>query len=264
MQRPHRSRILLRVVSTFAALAVVAVVVTVATPDHDVVQGQAAPAPTAPAPSDATLPSSEACARDVPRSGFEPRPDNSRANATTPPPGYRVPDWAGDGYAPEFNERIIPRIDGAYTGTTDEILQWGACKWGFAPDVVRAMAVEESNWNQWKEGDISRDDDDCVPGAESPCPTSFGILQVKHLFRPGSYPLSAQSTAFNVDYALAVIRGCYEGWVVYLAEEGDGYTRGDIWGCVGWHFSGHWYDAGATDYIARVREALDEASWQGW
>jgi hypothetical protein len=65
-------------------------------------------------------------------------------------------------------------------------------------------------------------------------------MQLKHSTLPGSYPLSVQSTAFNVDYYGARIRSCYEGWVTYLYNDSDGdYHPGDVWGCVGWHWSGH-------------------------
>jgi hypothetical protein len=44
-------------------------------------------------------------------------------------------------------------VDGQYTGTTDQIMQWGTCKWGLDPDVARANAVSETNWNQGSVGD---------------------------------------------------------------------------------------------------------------
>jgi hypothetical protein len=261
-RQPLPTRPLVRVLALVVALAVVAavatVVVTVVVGAPDADRSRVEP----PAPTGTALPSSADCAAAVPRTGFEPRPENAPANRTTPPPGHRVPDWPGDGYAPGLNAQILPRIDGAYTGTTDEILQWGACKWGLPSAVVRAMAVEESNWDQRMSGDVSDDDADCVPGDEAPCATSFGILQVKHLFRPGSYPLSRESTAFNVDYALGAVRGCFEGHVVYLQPYG--YRSGDLWGCVGWHFSGEWYDAESRDYVERVRSAMDAAAWQSW
>lgn len=206
------------------------------------------------------LPTSQECAARVTRRGVEQRPENARANATTGSAGV-VPAWPENGYSPELNARIVPRIDGAYTGTTDEILEWGACKWGFEPDVVRAMAVEESGWLQSTAGDVSDEQSDCVEGAFAPCPTSFGIMQVKHLFRPGSYPLSAQSTAFNVDYALGAVRACYEGWVIYLD---NGYAAGDVWGCLGWHFSGGWRDPLALGYVSRVRQEQAEQAWTRW
>lgn len=208
----------------------------------------------------ATLPSSEQCAKRT-KAGKETRPMNVVANTSTPPRDYRVPAWTPHGYAPEFNAVIVARIDGQFTGTTDQIIAWGACRWGFDADVARAVAMEESTWRQSTAGDLTEDPAQCVGGARPPCPTSFGLMQLKHTFRPGSWPYSQQHTAFNVDYALGVIRGCYEGWVVYLE---NGYRAGDLWGCLGWHFSGEWKDPGATDYIARVRERLRQRGWEEW
>lgn len=200
------------------------------------------------------------CAAQV-RPGREVRPENTAANHAMPPAGYRIPDWPADGYAPQFNAVIVPRIGGRFTGTTDQILAWGACRWGLPADVVRAMAVEESDWVQSTTGDVSDDPEACVGGAQPPCPASFGILQLKARYRPGSWPYSQQDTAFNVDYALGVIRGCYDGWVTYLH---GGYRAGDLWGCLGWHYSGEWRDADALGYIARVRSALAAAPWRSW
>ena len=51
----------------------------------------------------------------------------SRARSRTPRRGRR-------------NDK--PRITGNFTGTTDEIIQWAACKWGWSDNVVRAQAVD--------------------------------------------------------------------------------------------------------------------------
>ena len=43
-----------------------------------------------------------------------------------------------------------------------------------------------------------------------------------------------------------------------------GYPRyhvGDIWGCVGSHYSGGWYDRVATNYINRVKTDLANKVW---
>lgn len=86
-------------------------------------------------------------------------------------------------------------------------------------------------------------------------------MQLKHTALPGSYPLSQQNTAFNVDYYGARIRACYEGWVTYLH---DGYGPGDLRDCVGWHWSGHWKDDGSQRYIQRVDHYLDSKPWLAW
>ena len=189
-------------------------------------------------------------------SGDEARPENTESNHSVPT-GLDLPPWPGF-WASGANRMFVPRIDGQFTGTTDQIIVWGACKWGIEDDLVRAMAMEESTWRQAKVGDFVSDPALCVGGHSLPCPTSFGLLQLKHTTRPGSWPDSQQDTAFNVDYSLAVLRGCFEGWVTYLH---NGYGAGDLWGCVGWHYSGEWKDSAALGYIGRVRHHLDERSW---
>jgi hypothetical protein len=34
-----------------------------------------------------------------------------------------------------------------------------------------------------------------------------------------------------------------------------------LWGCIGMHFSGSWYDSGATNYISQVQAALASQPW---
>ncbi len=109
-----------------------------------------------------------------------------------------MPIW--DDFTEQANRQLVPRIDGDFTGTTGEILTWGAGKWGLDADILGAVAVQESHWRQNTLGDKSDDVKDCVGGATPPCPTSFGIMQLKYTYLVGSYPLSQRSTAFNVDY----------------------------------------------------------------
>jgi len=146
---------------------------------------------------------------------------------------------------------LVSRVDGAFTGTTDEIIQWASCKWGFSENVTRAQAYVESRWDQHTIGDAGR---------------SVGLMQVKSA-KPGTphrytWPLSSRSTAFNVDYALAWRRACYEGFFA-----GGGWlppaSRGDLWGCVGLWYSGAW-DSGNARYIAEVKRAVRTAPWRAW
>ncbi|MGH8899573.1 MAG: hypothetical protein ACRDZ4_21735 [Egibacteraceae bacterium] len=209
-------------------------------------------------PPGSALPSGEQCAQRVRRSDWEPRPENTVANHTVPEE-VSLPDW--DAYLPRANSQLKPRIDGRFTGTTDEIIQWAACKWGFDEDVVRAIAVRESNWVQDEVGDYEDDERKCVEGDSPPCPTSFGLLQIKHYTYPGTFPDSYRSTAFNVDNVLGDLRACYEGWITFL--HGD-YRAGDLWGCVGYHWSGRWKDQGANRYAQNVQKALAAKPWLKW
>ena len=60
--------------------------------------------------------------------------------------------------------REFDRVDGDFAGTTDEIIQWAACKWGIDEDIVRAQVIKESYWYMSAIGD----------GGES-----FGLGQVR-------------------------------------------------------------------------------------
>lgn len=189
-----------------------------------------------------TLPSGQECATRIGRSAWEPRPQNYTANHTT---GITVANI--DGTTSEGNAKFAPRIDGNFTGTTDEIIQWGACKWGFDEDVVRAVATKESWWRQSEQGDFNGTNYE-----------SYGLLQVRRTYHAGTYPTSANSTPFNVDYALAWRRSCFEG---YFSSWIPASAKGDEWGCVGLWFSGSWYDAGAKDYISKVQQHLNDKTW---
>ena len=229
---------------------------------------------------DGTLPSGDTCAGRVHRSTWEPRPENAAANKTSPAvvsiPGYTL----YDGF--DYRARgLADRVNGRFTGTTDEIIQWASCKWGIPDDVVRAMAVTESGWYQGLlsaagmpvngsgYGDFSRNPAKCQVGYSVPCPQSFGLLQVKATSEPGTFPWSRDSTAFNLDFAMMVWRVCYEGSTTWLAQHPGGstpYAKGDAWGCVGFWYSGNWYghDGGASTYIETVKGFRSSKPWLRW
>jgi hypothetical protein len=213
------------------------------------------------------LPSARQCTARVRRSAWEPRPENEEANRTVPPQPVSLGEFSQ--FTDEWNEQYRTRITGNFRGTTDEIIQWAACKWGWSDDIVRAEAVRESEWRMHTEGDVEpRSEGVCTfDDTRDPCPTSFGIMQVKWQFHPevadprvgSSYPLSKQSTAFNIDLQLAEMRGCYDGMSSYLGD-----TRGDVWGCLGSWWSGEWHDEGGDRYSGIVQEILDDKPWLDW
>ncbi len=198
------------------------------------------------------LPSESDCAVQVRRSSWEPRADNATANNTNV---YAQGSRLTGSYLNQYGYES--RVTGNFTGTTDEIIQWGACKWGIDEDIVRAQSVQESYWHQSTLGD-------CNGGPTVPethgC-QSVGLLQVKGADIPpthlGTWPYAYQSTAFNVDYMLGVLRACYEGKETWL---GNGYQAGDIWGCVGRWFSGDWYKT-SQQYIASVQAIQARKDW---
>jgi hypothetical protein len=213
----------------------------------------AAPAPV-PAPSGrfvtlpvgAVLPSGAECAARV-RPAVEVRPENgvsnanrgSRANANTDP------SWSG------FN-----RVDGDFAGTTDEIIQWAACKWGLDEDIARAQVIKESYWYQ-----------NGPPGDNG---ESWGLGQVRVPYHQSAFQFGSvnarTSSAYNLDYTYAVWRGCYEGVFTWLntVERNGVYAAGDVWGCIGAWFSGRWYvntDAYLDEFGNSVRWHYDNKTW---
>jgi hypothetical protein len=236
----------------------------------EVLAGEAAQFVTVPPHS--PLPGGAECAARVRRSSWEGRPENIAANHRIPNAAQlaKLHATARNGGVPP---RFFNRVDGDFTGTTDEIIQWGACKWGFDEDLVRAIAMDESHWRQADAGDWTTDTNLCPPGSVSGggCYQSYGLLQIKYRSFPGTWPMSRDATAFNVDYKLAYQRACMEGGNEWLRQDiplpgFPAYPKGSqeqmLWGCVGDWFSGEWYDANALTYIKRVRAELANRGWE--
>jgi len=237
-------------------------------------------------------------------STWEPRPDNRGPDNVKPDPAavHRAlaarPVATGGSADPRWDSWLLQRVDGQFTGTTDEIFQWAACKWGLPDDLLRAVAVRESTWYQyesyrsgrpvldWGMGDMMSAG---TPGADvycrtlaqsghdyqkefgaNICPKTFSIAGVMSWQAPswgempgnqnGTFPFNRQSTAFAVDYLGSQLRGCYNGWEYWLTSSGH-YAPGDIWGCVGAWYAGDWHSADADGYINRVRNELAKFTW---
>ncbi|HEX6659532.1 MAG TPA: hypothetical protein VF065_15685, partial [Ilumatobacter sp.] len=184
-------------------------------------------------PVGAALPSEAECAARV-RSAPEIRAVNVPYNNTR-------------GTSPHNEE---PRVTGNFTGTTDEILQWAACKWGIDEDIVRAQIAKESWWTMDAVGDNGE---------------SFGLGQVRVPYHGAAFEddNAKRSSAYNVDYTYFRWWSCYQGRETWLNqfERGRDYAAGDVWGCVGLWFSGRWYFNNA-DYLAAVHEYLDDRIWE--
>jgi len=203
-------------------------------------------------------------------------------------------------YAARWYTWLRPRVTGAHVGTTDENIQWAACKWGISDNLLRAIAVHESTWTQYDTyssgrcvlkmgcGDmitqstvasrkycafISQAGHDYERDyGRGRCPATFSIVGVKSWQDPkwgamphnqnGTFPFNRDSTAFALDYLGSFLRGCYEGWVPWLANTGDKrYAAGDLWGCVGAWYAGAWKTAPAKTYIGLVRGDLRKRMW---
>jgi hypothetical protein len=130
-----------------------------ATPTHTPTSTSAPPAAgyfaLKPVGSWSSLPSDGQCAAQVHYSTWEPRPENAQQNNTKPAAGAMAAAFAarprnqGGTYNPLWDSWLLKRVDGQFTGTTDEIFQWSACKWGLPDNVIRAVAVQESTWFEY-------------------------------------------------------------------------------------------------------------------
>ena len=101
-------------------------------------------------PPGSSLPTDAQCTAAVRRGGGEVRAGNATPNATRGRQKNLTP--------PDFS-----RVTGDFTGTTDEILQWAACKWGIDEDMVRAQIAKESWWHQEAKGDWTTNGAVCPP-----------------------------------------------------------------------------------------------------
>ena len=261
---------------------------------------------TKPAGAWSSLPGGHWCARNLHSSDWEPRPANAETNQYVPDPTrvQRALLRRQKGTSSHQDRRwvtwLLPRVDGQYTGTTDEIIQWAACKWGVSDNLLRAIAEQESTWYQrllYRNGRcvVQLGCGDLVkrPSAATRkycdvlarhgrdyqadfrrgvCPETFGLMGVKSWQAPswgrmrgnqnGTFPFNRDSTAFNVDYRAADLRGCLEGWQRWLDGTGTrNYRPGKVWGCVGAWYSGDWRTPAADRYIAQVKRLLRDRPW---
>jgi len=216
----------------------------------------------------AGIPRSDAeCAAAVTPTG-EKRPSNTTANNTVPSDPAAI-QWnpAYETWPAFVSDRKY--VTGDFKGTTDEIIQWAACKWGIDVNVARADAWLESGWYMSTRSGC--------PGPEA----SFGLFQIvaedcSGNMVHGGWPYVQDDTALNADYWGAWIRGCFDGafltpghmWQTspaqgygghsmaqVVAEHGEDYA---LWGCIGAWFSNAWYSSAAQGYIATVQK--DEAA----
>ena len=251
------------------------------------------------------LPGDKECARRVHRSSWEPRPDNDAPNTRMPSADEvrsalaRRPRARQGAYDPRWDSRLLPRVTGHHIGTTDENIQWAACKWGMADNLLRAIAYRESSWFQseiYPDGRcVLQHGCGDVAGSSTPasraycsglsrhghdyttdfgaglCPRTFSIVGVMSWQDPawgpmagnqnGTFPFNRDATAFALDYLGAVLRGCQEGWMRWLGARGAPYGRGHIWGCVGAWYTGAWWTRDAHRYVALVKSAQRERPW---
>lgn len=228
-----------------------------------------------------TLSDAAAFARVRPAS--ENIPGNVAANHYTPTAGELANFYALS------TEPYSALVTGGASGTTDELIQWAAWKWGVDEEVLRAVSYQESEWIQATLGD-RRTETLAAYNANPPQAQilasvtattgdvwqSLGLTQVKWLPEflgsfsgwDGTEPLRWKSTAFNLDFWGRSLRSAYDGLEDWLLTEPNSsgsrnqdYAAGDLWGCVGFWFSGDWYSTGSQNYIALVQGHMTTRPW---
>lgn len=227
----------------------------------------------------AALPSESDCSAWV---SERPTPENISenvtANRTVPPADWLAVFYANPIYecGPDLWCKDLGGVTGNFTGSTEMIIRWGACKWGIDEDLVRAQAVVESSWRMSDLGDsdVVCHSRNVAPGAlnywsePGPCKPSKGLLQLKLVYYNAA-PYAMTSTAFNVDFTYGSIRACMNGDQSYLSTARKtsfgAYppttTDDALWGCIGRHFSGSWGDYGAVDYVKKVKDVMTKRGW---
>lgn len=219
------------------------------------------------------LPSEYWCAAVIPQSP-ETVPQNATANATEPTASQIAafhagqPSWIGSQY--------MNAVDGAYSGSTDMIIRWAACKWGIDEELARAAVWGESSGIQAATGDWTSDYSQCPAGGDfydGECAATYGITGIRETNLQSTFPLSWTSTAFAVDFRFAQWRACMDGASSNFYGEtpaaGYGYPtypNGGVyamtWGCIESWYSGAWY--GPADdlwYIGYIQGELVDKRW---
>lgn len=226
----------------------------------------------------ATLPSGSQCStwvKSMPTR--ETVPANATFNVVVPTSSWLVAMHANPIYGGNTAwKNDFARVNGAFSGSTDMIIRWAACKWGIDEDILRAEAVEESSWVQSAKGDSDTvcHSRNVAVGAlnywkePSPCKPSKGLLQIKVVYF-NAWPYAAKSTSLNVDFVAGEHRSCMNGDQEYLVgSQSNAFgsyppttTSNAVWGCLGRWYSGDWGSQGAVDYVNRVKAVLAAKGW---
>ena len=191
--------------------------------------------------------SDAAAARLVRRTAWEARPANTADNHRVPT-AAQLAAFRAQNVADPYKQYV----DGRYRGTTDEIIQWAAAKWGLDPNLLRAVAAVETWWDMSFVGNDG---------------SAFGIFQVRepyHCVGPVVCGLFRHDTAFNADYYGSIIRSYFDGrqtWLNTVSGNGAPYRAGELWDSVGYWASGRWQDAHAAWYVSEVKYDLAHRVW---
>jgi hypothetical protein len=251
------------------------------------------------------LPDGKSCASAVHHSSWEPRPDNYKRNhvlvdAAAVHNSFSTRPRSGLGsYDPRWDSWLLPRVDGQFSGTTDEIIQWAACKWGLPDNYLRAEADTESTWFQYETYPSGRCVDQYGCGdwfssepyaarktycdglasaggynyqsdyGDGLCPKTFSIVGIMTWWNPswgfnwaGNQNGTFPFTRNSTAMALDYMASQIRGcYEGWQSELGSSYTSGDLWGCAGAWYSGGWHDSRANTYISHVQANESAEPW---
>ena len=202
------------------------------------------PKPTATNASPTATPSASATPTHDPL-----RPTNDIPNAKMPSAAELTAFHNGVGACGGLDDcSYMNAVDGQFTGTTAEIIEQAADKWcpncsilnpldgltySFS-DLLKAIAVNETGWHEWRSASLSSTDP--ITGSKTLTPShgdlehvtptqpnggSWGLFQIAEgqgQGWPASFPLSATSTGFNADFKTAAQMGVEQGHLDYLGD----------------------------------------------
>jgi hypothetical protein len=177
------------------------------------------------------------------------RPSNNIPNNTVPSAEELAAFHIGVGACGGLDDcSYMQSVDGQFAGTTAAIIEQVADKWcpnctilnpldgqtySFS-DLLKAVAVNETNWLQWKTASLRSPDP--ITGMTTLTPShgdlehvtptqpdggSWGLFQIAEGAAqgwPATFPLSATSTGFNADFKAAEQMGVEQGHLSYLSD----------------------------------------------
>jgi hypothetical protein len=216
--------------------------------------------PTATATIAATsTPNASACL-GVPRYP-EIRQVNVRYNNTAAPklnPQHR--EWI-EGFGPYYD-----KVDGlgCVGGTTEQILEWAALKWeldkipGSSKDIIKAVAVQESDWYQRVRGDHEVCNQRwCFPspGFYGVDYQTYGLTGIKRTAWADTWDKSHISTPFAADFYGAALRAYYDGAIPWASN-----TKGNLVRAIAAWYCG--CDSGWPEYSNSVLRYHADKEWE--
>lgn len=200
-------------------------------------------------PPNAALPSEQQCAAWVNAIPIaEVVPGNTPFNQTTPT-AAQLSVFLANPQPFKGDKQGIPgdfaTVSGNFTGSTDMIIRWAACKHGIDEDIVRAQATNESHtWQMNRPGDVRNTQSACVQpsypqltiwnttvtlvdgtsiACANCCYQSWATIQNKMFYEPTAWPAAANSTAFAFDITYAVWRSLINGnYATYFQSQSGG------------------------------------------